>query len=1105
MKAARRAFVVAAGIAIGLAVAHRVLVEPGVVGLFHDWNLPAVATQNIAAARAVFEGWTADGLGHPVGYPTQYPLLFAIGILSWLGVSAGALSKCVLVAVPATAFVCGVAFGRAAGLRFWPSLACGALYALNPVMLNKLVSGQLAYLFGYAFVPAALAVYIGACRRGAVVTGGMLTGALLALAGLEIQLGLIAAAGVALCAVAGRVAPAGRRAKTLGVALATFAAIELPTAVGVLSNYGALASRAEFHPLDLAWFSANSLDFSDALRLTGYLTGYDALATARVAWWSPAAWIVVAGALCGLFCAPKRLGVLAESVLLLTLFVVVGVHSPLGALVGWAFLHVPLMQAFRELYHLMVIPALIYALGIGFAFAWRGAQATPAALLVAAKVALALALAVFAAPLLSGDAEGQIAARPYDAQLAEPYRALQSSAKRIAWLPFDEPLAFRGRGAGIDPMAQTAPGSLWDYSLEWPLTAVAMDARADRWGEATDGMRALSVGTTVNRASFRSVLYVYEAGGAPYQYYLRRRLSMPELSRDATRFSPAVTAYGIAGLPLLYGADAAAVVPQRLAVAGALAGRNVAPFAFGTALPQGIPYVVVRDPRDELDEATAGRGMDLPLVPITTDAGGGFVNVSGWWWYQPSFADVRSGVLAVGPQMIDVPAVHTLRDGAIVLSYLASPLGGRVRLQVDYKGWRREIDTSAPAPEWRSAAFSVGSLDGGAMIHVMALDPGAVVVRAVRAGERADVEAARSAYDRLLRGARAVVDWEPRGLPFEAGPSGVDAKLGTLRSDREYRIRFAYDTAAPDAEAFVVGPAGFAVACARLRAGAGTAEVAFPGIRAPLRLALQDANLVRWSARQRPLPSLLGVRAALARVTGAGVEAGALRGTAGALSAPHAITVLNSSYDERWTASGTGARHLPTSLGTNAWLEPAARPGVAVRDVQTPLFEWSFSLGTAALLAGLIAFPLRRALPRGPARARDPSAQPRRTALRARWAALRARAALRAKAIGRAGTRNFTAVTLVGGAVLGVLAIHRIALAPGVLGLERDWAVPATGAQIVAFARQVFEDAGRRARSSGRLSRQLPLVFFEALSRRAASPRVRSANCSWRSARRSAS
>jgi hypothetical protein len=951
--------VVILGVVVGCLAGHRVILEPGVVGLFHDWFVPPSAGQIVAYAGQLFEGWFTRGLGAPLDYPTEYPYWFALALAARLGVGGAALSKFIVVAAPALAFVCATTLARVLRVSVGGAVLCGFVYSLCPVMLNKLVSGEVTYLFGYAFLPLAVAVCVRTFGSRRWFSGGVVVGALLAIVFVQIQLGVVAAFAVAVAAAACGRPGAAARVATLSVAAATFVVIELPTIAAIVLNHATTGAARAVPAVDsLEWLKFNSVAPLDAIRLIGYVTKYDRIALGGwYAAWSVAAYAAAGCAVLGLARAPAFVRRLAAVVGLAAFVTITGVHSPLAPAVIWLFVHVPLVQVFRELYHLAAALALLFAVGIGFAFDSHVAAARRPL-----RLALGVLAVAFVAPMLSGDCAGQLVAHPYETELTSVYARLASSDRRIAWFPIDQPLAFLGSGAGVDPMAVTKPGSLWTYSLGWPLTAVDMYARASRWSSAVRGMEMLSVGHVVDRRDFSSVLGTFEKGGVARHYYLDRPLDMPALAPHPVHVFPFDTVYSIGGTPMLYAADAAAIVPRRLGVIGALAGSGRVPFAFGFT-PASLPYIVVRDPGDTVDEALAGSAA-LPL-PVSSDYGdAGFARLSSWWYLRPEFSDADSGAIAFGRRRLEVPVLRAIGDGAIEIAWIATPIGGRARIRVGGKTFT--IDTQSNPAAWRSVAVRVGALASGSTIEIETVDPGAAVaIRAVRAVERYALRAALSAYASLLARARGVVDWKTDGAgTYRAVGAGSGSQVGVASFGNDYRIDVDYQTDADDYVS-VYDPKENLIGFALLPAGRRRAAVAFDGVDATLHLETVRARIAHWTMESRAQGSPTSAYVQIAALQSVAPASGSFDGSRGSIARPRRVAVLNVSFGRNWTASDSAAMHVETVLGTNAWIVPenADRALTVVND-QSRIFHAAFLIGTTALVLALFAPLVVRRRPR---------------------------------------------------------------------------------------------------------------------------------------------
>ncbi len=944
------AFAVAAiglGLAIGFLTAWRVIGQPGIIGLFHDWTIPPTDGQILTYTRHLFNGWEFRGLGAPLDVPADYLYWFGLAAAAFAGVSGSTLSKAIVVIVPALAFAACAVLGRSLGLRRGAALVCGTVYAMNPVMMNKLISGQSTYLFAYALlplVPAASLRFIAARRRFA---GGLAVGALAAFVFIQVQLGVVALAVVGVVVLLDRrSSPLARLTFVLGVAVAFFL-VETPVLAALALNGSATAaSRAVEAPDTLAWLRANSVWYTEALKLTGYTTRYDALAIGR--WfgpWSLAAYAVAAAAIAGLASAPRGIRIGAAVLGAGTLLVVTGVYSPLGPVIGWAFVHVPTVSIFRELYHLMAVLALLYAVGVGFFWQsqWFERYGSPI------RWATSLALVVFISPFASGDCGGFLRAQPYDLEMSNAYNVVAGGERRTAWFPLDQPLAFLGTGAGIDPMYTTPSGSLWQYSLTWPITAVDMYARSADWRRATEGMRALSVGWIVDRRDFESRLGLFLPEGAPREYYLLHALTVPRLSPNPVDVFPYTHLYPSNGLPLAYAASALAIVPQRLATIGRAAAAGYVPLTFGRRVPAGFPYVVVRDPGDELDEVLAGqRQIALPEQSYLIDAG--FTTLAEWWYFTPAYGDAPEGVATIGVHKLVVPIGRQLHAGSVVVSWIGTPLGGRVTLSVGDR--RRTIDTRASPVAWRATSLYVGDQPATAQLHIDTLDAaGAIAIRAVRAVDGGTLASLRADYAGLVHGAATVIDGQPPSRqPFRPLRSGTAESAGTIDAQHEYRL--AVRCRAHDPGYVWANVAGdFPLAYLNVRPGRHTFTLDFRGVDDELFVA-STCRIDGWNLSWRDADPVTAP-------FGPGMSAfqpGTFDGVGATFPERGHVAVLNVTYGTNWRASVDGALHVPTALGTNAWLLPAASgQPLTVRNAESMPFRIAFSVGLAAFLSCLAA------------------------------------------------------------------------------------------------------------------------------------------------------
>jgi hypothetical protein len=921
----------ALAVLVGLSVSWQVLGQAGVVGLVHDWSIAPFAEQHLALLQQDFDGWVRWGLGEQVAYPFEYPLRLAFGLVASLGIGGGLISKAIVVLVPALAFVAAAYLGRSCGLSYGAAWVCGAFYALDPVMLNKLVSGQTTYLVGYALLPLAPALFGQACERGSAVAGGLAIGGVVALIAMQVQLGVIAVLLLVVLGVCTTRVPLARRARVGAYAAVLLVAAEAPTIAWALHGVGDIVRLDQFTH-GAAWLDTNSLHVGDALRLIGYLAEYDILSIGS--WmnvWQPVSWLVVAVAVAGLLTlrGPMRPTLFIAAVVAVAF--ACGTTTPLGGAITWVFARFRGAQMFRELYHVMAAVSLAYAVGAGAAFDLIGRFRTRVAL----RAVLVAALGVYFAPMLSGDVSGWLSAFPVDRYLATAFHDENSGAGRVAWFPMDQPLAFEDRGSGVDPMAVTDRGSLWLYSLTWPLTAVDTAARSGDVSLLRDELRALGVASVVNRDRFRS-RYRGVPGVADFadaffdaQVPLDARLGVQRAE------GPGVRAYAIANpLPLVRTASRIAVVPRRMSVVAAATLSGAAAFGFPQARPGGVPYDVYIDRGDRAWEALQAAGLSQPLDAPNVDALKGFAGGDVWWWYRPQYADAARFALAIGRGTYVVRTQHSLGDARLVLAWIATPAGGDVTVRCGTQA--SIVRTGGVWNAWRSAAVPCGAVAAGATATVSAEDADAeVALRGAALVDFPALVAAQRTYQRVIGGAGTaiVLGDGARGTPRSVR-SGTSHDLGTLPAGTPATLALQRTNAAAPATVRIEGRSGYLVAWGRFAAGA-------QRIAVPL-VATRDAMRIRSNAALGPW------RLARLDIDGATVPA-----PAQSAASPARLVVYDQAFDSGWQVAGATA-HLRTALGTNVFVTAAPQqsaPEVAFAYARD--YHMAYFVGAMALALGL--------------------------------------------------------------------------------------------------------------------------------------------------------
>jgi hypothetical protein len=933
-------------VVIGLLASYKALLAPGIIGLIHDWSVAPTAAQNVALAKQIFNGWYTWGLGAPVVYPTEYPLKFAMGAIALAGADGEVLSKMLVAGIPALAFLSAAHMCSKLRISPWAACVAGAFYALNPVMLNKLVSGQSAYLFGYAVMPTVLASFLNSESRRHFLMVGLETGVLVSLAGVQIQLGVFAYGLLILAALCFTRPPFMRRAAIVLVATIVLSLVELPTILGLLYDASWLETLRVFQP-NPGWIASNSAHLFDAVRLSGYLIGYDVMSMhGSVAWWTGAGFIVAAVAVLGYAWSPQWARCFALVCGPVTLLFVCGLYSPAAALIEWLFLHIRFMETFRELYHAMAILALVYAIGIGFFF--HGASENQ--LVVALRAVALAALGFYCAPMLSGNVSGWLQNYRYGKDMSAAYAIVSRVPERTVWLPMDQPLSYDGRGAGVDPMSVSRYGSLWLYSLAWPLSAVDMAARSQHWAELQVALDRLSVGYVVERRLFNSRLsHFIDADNTAMSRYLQEPVPIVQLpGSNSARISRDTTVIFLRGVdPLAFSTDRVAIAPSRLDTLPWVP-PDAVPLPYGTQLPTGVPYVVVTRPENAADEALAT--YPQLQVPTATFPDQGFAPIESFWWYRPAYADARSGWLTVGRHVAKVSVTDSMSQGMLELSFQATPVGGRLRVGYGDRTWT--FDTNGPVARVFSRVIDLGRVSAGSQISLSSEDADDdVALLSCRLLEKSRYREAMTAFAAMLHDAQRVIEVEPPKLVYAAPISGRGPKIGALDAGRMYSLQVAY-SARRAGYAEVVGDDGYVVARNRIVALArGTVAMKFDGARGEysLRLSPALAHLVSWRLWHADR-----VRASVPLQEATNPAEWRPDGSA-AFRNHLPLLVVNESFSSAFRASTPMAAHVGSIFGTNVFV--SSKPGpVQISNAHAALGRVAYMLGCLLIATAVVSY-----------------------------------------------------------------------------------------------------------------------------------------------------
>ena len=393
--------------------------------------------------------------GTPVGLATSLAVHVLGEAVTWL-----VLFACFPVAA--------VAAGRLTGGRRRAQVTAAAVYCVNPWVLDRAYAGQLTLLFGYALLPLATRSALRAA--GQIVAGGRQPPrqALEAVAGPALWWGVLSALsphyawiyGLVLVAVVlvhlprlgqpGRLAQVGRLVGWLAAAT---------TAFGLLSLYIVVAHAASGRPAgagagSLALYRTSADPHLGLLANVAALYGFwrqgphPVLVKTLVSGWPLLALALVVLAAAGLVPALRRhadtagsagrrrlawlLAVVAAAGLLLAL----GTQGPTGPLFRLAYHHVPFFAVMREPQKFLMLVALAYAVGTGWAVDRLTARTASTAGQLAVAGLLGVALPLSTAFTIFDGFDATVAPSTLPAAYPQADALMGVGAGKILYLPW---------------------------------------------------------------------------------------------------------------------------------------------------------------------------------------------------------------------------------------------------------------------------------------------------------------------------------------------------------------------------------------------------------------------------------------------------------------------------------------------------------------------------------------------------------------------------------------------------------------------------------------------------------------------------------------------
>jgi hypothetical protein len=458
--------------------------------LRHDWSPPYLS---VAAALGSISGWEPSGLGTPIGAPSSY-IAFPLQTLLQALMGPWVAAVVVLFAVGLVLALSAQSLARAFSASTAAQIAAAVFIVFNPWVYTKLVAGHVYILLSYGGTILLLREILAPSRSQLRL---MLCGLLI---GPQTQFFVVSFFPAIYVAAA-------RRQR---LALTTWLLLALPLVVGVGLNRSSLLGT----PLTISWETTQSIQPDQALVLSGYFTSYAAsfAGPATYGMWTIAG-LAALGCVAIVVADRKRL--LLPLATAATLLVSFGTHAPWADLVRLAFVRIPEIGLFRELYDLLGLTAVGY-----LALCACAVQRVRGANWLWLAASACLLTGWIARPPQTFWVPAQDVPR---APLASPANS------RFALLPAFQPLSFEGRGSGIDPDAYVRPDGVTPLNQMFPLYPVATALRSYQRDGNAGPLAALSVSCIVARPWLRDDYHARKG-----QVALRRELGLPERATPAT-------------------------------------------------------------------------------------------------------------------------------------------------------------------------------------------------------------------------------------------------------------------------------------------------------------------------------------------------------------------------------------------------------------------------------------------------------------------------------------------------------------------------------------------------------------------------------------------
>jgi hypothetical protein len=431
------------------------------IGFRADWALDGISInqlwQNLSSA------WNRGGFGQPINYATS-SLISLITLIGGKLISIFYFQRVYLFALLAIAGIASFYLARRLQLPRSIAFITSLFYVLTPVVSNKFVAGHLSYILAYALAPVIVGLFLKGEGKKLINPWIIGAGLLYALSGAQIQFFVMDIILLFFFAIFYRENRKSAFAQ-IGIIVVVAILIHCFWLLPLFLQNGQIGELSR-QAATFSWLKGSSIRLNDALRLTGYF--YDPGSTPHISsFWQVISalvpvFLVMVGVLSFKSDRNVRLFFLAA---LFGVFLAAGSYGPLSFVYSWAFAHIPLTTMFREIYHLMFLPAFFYAYLFGFCwlnlyqfverYNWKIINLAHYILAAIMVLMISYGVAVFRPHLLANIETYKF---PPVYQEAENFIQKDKEDFCILWLPMTQPIQYNNNEfAGIDPLIEYSP------------------------------------------------------------------------------------------------------------------------------------------------------------------------------------------------------------------------------------------------------------------------------------------------------------------------------------------------------------------------------------------------------------------------------------------------------------------------------------------------------------------------------------------------------------------------------------------------------------------------------------------------------------------------